>query len=357
MKNIIKTAGFGLLLTILAACGNGGDTAPAPAPEAAPADTGETVDLGNAPEGQEDVTLVLSTVTNEAGAWGGEQLVEVAYELSGGTLIIDHFPANQLGPDRQVIEDTIFGNIDIAMSATSALVDLFPDLALFDTHFLFRDHAHAHANLGGPVGRQLLDSMYTHGLLGMAFWEMGFRNLTNSVRAVHTPADLNGMVVRTLENPLHIAVWNSLGANPTPMSFAEVFTALQQGTVDGQENPLSIIDANSLYEVQDYIVLTQHAYVPHVVAMNMDRFNSLSPFHQEVILEAFATVTPMQWARSGDGEQAIYDRLSQRDDVSIISLTPEQHQQFADNVAEGDALNLVRETMNNPHLIDEVMGN
>ena len=341
-----------VLMLVLVACG--GAATPA-APPAAGDATPVAGDATPPPAGDEGVvTLILSTVATEASTYAGARLAEIAYEESGGTLILNQFPDNVLGADRVVVESTIFGDIDIVMSSTSPLVDLFPDFLLFDAHFLFQDNAHAHYIMGGPVGQAVLDSMADHGLKGWAFWEQGFRNLTNNITPARTPADVQGLVVRTMENPIHIAAWNAFGANPTPMSFAEVFTAMQQGTIDGQENPLAIIDANAFYEVQNYIVFTQHCYVPHVIAMNMDSWNSLSANQQRALEVAFEQATQIQWERAGANEAEIYQRL-QAQDVELIHLTPEERALFEQAIADSPVLDMIREGMNNPQLLDDVL--
>lgn len=342
-----------VLLFLLAACASPAPAEPSPPPSPDPPIAPETLPAEITPEG-EVVTLVLSTVATEASTYAGQRLAEIAYRESGGTIIMNHFPDNVLGGDRVVVESAIFGDIDIVMSSTSPLVDLFPDFLLFDAHFLFRDNAHAHEIMGGPIGQQILDGMEEHGLKGFAFWEQGFRNLTNNRTPARSPEDVQGLVVRTMENPIHIAAWNAFGANPTPMSFAEVFTAMQQGTIDGQENPLAIIDANAFYEVQNYIVLTQHCYVPHLIAMNLDRWNSLSENQQRALQIAFAEATEIQLARAGANEAAIYERL-QGQDVQIIRLTPEERALFEQAIADSPVLDMIRDGMNNPHLLDEVL--
>ena len=352
--NLTKKALLTLCLAFLflfTAC-SGQEAPPAPAPEPPPA-TDTPAETPDEPE-EEVVTLVLSTVATEASTYAGQRLMEIAYRESGGTILMNHFPDNVLGNDRVVVESAIFGDIDIVMSSTSPLVDLFPDFLLFDGHFLFQDNAHAHAIMGGPIGRAVLDGMEVHGLKGFAFWEQGFRNLTNNITPARSPEDVQGLVVRTMENPIHIAAWNAFGANPTPMSFAEVFTAMQQGTIDGQENPLAIIDQNRFYEVQNYIVLTLHCYVPHVIAMNLDRWNSLSENQQRALEIAFAEATEIQWARAAANEAAIYERL-QEQDVEIIHLTPEERALFEAAIAASPVLDMIRSGMNNPHLLDEVL--
>ena len=324
------------------------DTAGRPAPAAAPA-------VGNADDASDDpvVTLVLSTAATEASTYAGERLVEIAYRESGGTIRMNHFPDNVLGPDRVIIESVIFGDIDIGMSATSPLVDLFPDFLMFDAHFLLRDTAHAQEIKGGFVGQTILDTTRVHGIIGKAWWDMGFRNTTSNT-LIRTPADTQGLAIHTMENPIHIAAWNAFGATATSVSFAEVFRALQQGTIDGLENTLSIIHANAFQEVQDYIILTKHCYVPHLIAMNEASFNSLTPNQQRALNIAFEEATRIQWDRSEANTQRIYSDLTAFGS-SLIHLTVEERAMFQQIIAESDVLDMIRAGMNNPALLDHVL--
>jgi tripartite ATP-independent transporter DctP family solute receptor len=147
---------------------------------------------------------------------------------------------------------------------------------------MFSDRAQVYATLDGAPGKAILKTCENYELKGLGFFENGFRNLTNSKRPVRTPADVQGLKLRTMENPLHMASWRALGANPTPMAFGELFTALQQKTVDGQENPMELIFQNKFFEVQPYLTKTQHIYTPYVILMNLELWNELTPAQQEL---------------------------------------------------------------------------
>ena len=151
-----------------------------------------------------------------------------------------------------------------------------PETKILDIPFLFRDKAHARAVLDGPIGQELLTKFDSKGFKALAWAENGFRHMTNSKHAVNGPADLKGLKMRTMENPVHIAAYKSFGIITTPMAFPEVFTALQQGTVDGQENPLSVIISAKFDQVQKHLSLTGHVYSPAIFVMNKGAFEKLS---------------------------------------------------------------------------------
>jgi tripartite ATP-independent transporter DctP family solute receptor len=161
-----------------------------------------------------------------------------------------------------------------------------PEVKIFDVPFLFRDYAHARSVLDGPIGQEMLKKFESKGIKALAWGENGFRHMTNSRRAVHAPEDLKGLKIRTMENPIHIQAYKGFGIIPTPMAFTEVFTALQQGTVDGQENPLSVIVSAKLDQVQKHLTLTGHVYSPGVFLMNKAAFDKLSDADKKAFLEA-----------------------------------------------------------------------
>ena len=297
------------------------------------------------------VRLRLAGVTTDAGVLAGDEFARIAHEASDGTLVVDHFPRNQLGNDLAQVENTIVGDIDIAVSSTGSIAELFRDLFLFDMPFLFTDHAHAHSMLDGPETQRLLAGMERVGLRAIAMWENGFRNFTNDRVAVRVPSDVSGMTVRTMVNPLHLAAWQLFGANPTPMAFGELFTALQQGTVDAQENPLGIIDANNFQSVQRYISLTQHVYTPFIVVMNLRRYNSLTPEQQAAVDRAARESTTFQRNRAMADERDILQKFID-EGINIVQLTPEEVNQWRNIIFESDILDLVRDRMDNPGLLD-----
>nr|WP_321454663.1 DctP family TRAP transporter solute-binding subunit [uncultured Cohaesibacter sp.] len=299
-------------------------------------------------------TLRFSNVTSVSGKDAGVEFKRIVEEKTNGSLEVKHFPDNQLGNDRVITESTIFGDIDIGVSSTSPLATLFPDLYAFDAPFLFLSNEDAYAKLDGETGQAILKGLEKKGLKGLAFWENGFRNFTNSKKAVAEPADLAGMKIRTMENDVHLAAWRALGANPTPMAFSELFTALQQGTVDGQENPLGIIDGNRFQEVQSNVSLTQHVYTPYIVFMNLDKFNSLSKEQQDVIVEAAKETTAFQRKRSQELEKEILVRIKE-DGVTVTELTPDQKAMWQKVIVDAKIYDLVKSKMDHPEYMDALL--
>lgn len=303
---------------------------------------------------EETVELVFSNVTSVSGKDAGEVFKRVAEEESGGSVVVNLFPDNMLGDDRVVIETTAMGNIDIGVSSTSPLATMYPDFYLFDSPYLFLNTEDAYAKLDGEVGKQILDGMESMGLKGLAFWENGFRNFTNNKTEVKTPGDVKGFKVRTMENEVHIAAWTAFGANPTPMAFTELFTALQQGTVDAQENPLGIIDANKFVEVQKYVSLTQHVYTPYVVCMNLEKFNSLSENQQNAILKAAAESTAYQRQRSQELEKEILKKFADGG-TTVVELSDTEKAEWQKVVTDNKIFDLVKKKMEHPDYLDKML--
>ena len=174
---------------------------------------------------------------------------------------------------------------------------------MYKRQFLFRDYAHARAVLDGPIGQELLAKFPPKGMVGLAWAENGFRHMTNSKHPVNQPDDLRGLKMRTMENPIHIEAYRQFGILPTPMAFTEVFTALQQGTVDGQENPLSVITSAKLDQVQKYLSLTGHVYSPAIFLMNKAQWDKLSDADKQAFLEAAREGVKANRARVDEDER------------------------------------------------------
>lgn len=297
------------------------------------------------------VKISFSNVTSESARQAGERFKEIAEAESDGTLKINMFPDNQLGDDRVVIETTRFGDIDIGVSSTSPVATMYSDFYVFDIPFLFLGKEDAYAKLDGEIGQQILDGMERIGLKGLAFWENGFRSLTTVKKPVHVPDDLKGVKVRTMENEIHIAAWKSFGANPTPMAHAEVFTALQQGTIDAAENAIGVIDVNKFMEVQDHISLTEHVYTPYIVCMNLEKFNSLTEKQQEAILMAARKSTQYQRELSGQYEAEIIQGF--RDEgKDVIEITEADKSLFQQRVIDAGIFDLVKGKVEHPEYVD-----
>ncbi len=314
-----------------------------------------TMILGSASSfaGEKNVTLKLSNVTSQSAIDAGVVFKKVAEEASKGSLTINLFDKNQLGDDRVVIEGTVFGDIDIAVSSTSPMATMFPDFYVFDAPYLFLTTEAAYAGLDGEAGKKILADMSGKGLKGLALWENGFRNFTNNKVAVKVPADVKGMKIRTMENEVHLAAWKAFGANPTPMAFTELFTALQQGTVDGEENPLGIIDSNKFQEVQKYLSMTQHVYTPYIICMNLDKYNSLSDLQKAAIEKATVESTKFQRARSQELEKGIKGNFSRTGVVT--ELTPAEKEAWQKIVVDAKIFDLVKKKMKNPAYLDAML--
>jgi TRAP-type transport system periplasmic protein len=198
-------------------------------------------------------------------------------ETSGGRFKFTHFPSSAQGGEREVIEGLQLGTgVQAVVVSSGALSNFVPEIGVTDIPFLFRDLTHARAVLDGPVGQEILAKFQDRQLIALAWGEQGFRHITNNRQPIEKPEDLAGLKIRTMENPVHIAAFETAGAAPTPMSWPEVIPALQQGAIDGQENPLSVIVSAKLWEVQKYLTVSGHVYSPAMLIVSPTFWDSLS---------------------------------------------------------------------------------
>ena len=222
---------------------------------------------------------------------------------TNGRYKIQNFYASALGNEREAVEAIQLGTLDLAVSSTGPIPNFVPELAILDIPFLFRDYAHARSTLDGPIGQEMLKKFDAKGIKALAWAENGFRHMTNSKVSVKGPDDLKGLKMRTMENPTHIQAYKGFGIIPTPMAISEVFTALQQGTVDGQENPLTVITAWKFEQVQKHLSLTGHVYSPALFLMNKDLWDKLSDADKQAFLEAAKEGVKANRARVDKDEQ------------------------------------------------------
>jgi len=216
-------------------------------------------------------------------AIAGEYFAELVKEKTNGEVEIQVFPSSQLGNQRDLIEGLIFGTLDMTLTSTAVLGNFLPKIAIFDLPFLFRDTKHAYKALD-TIGMEIGKELEPLGIKLLAYFENGIRHLTNNVRPVKAPEDMKGLKIRVMEQKIYIEMLKALGANPTPMAFGELFTALQQGTVDGQENPVSHIYTSRFFEVQKYISLTGHVYAAEPLIISMITWNKLPVNVQAAII-------------------------------------------------------------------------
>ncbi len=277
--SFLCAAAIAMLLLALTACG-GGNGAEAPA-AGANEGAGET-----APSGDKRIIRVSIGVNDQSPSYAGAVKFKELVESKTDELTVEVYHSGQIADDRSAIEMLQFGTLEIVIPSTSPLVNFIPEYGVFDLPFTISDPETADRVLDGPFGDKMLSLLDSQNLVGLAWWENGFRQLTNSVRPVEKIEDLKGLKVRTMENEIHLDLWRSLGANPTPMAFGELFTALQQGTVDGQENPFASIYQSKLYEVQKYVSDTNHVYTPFLFLFSKPIWEELTPEQQEIIKEA-----------------------------------------------------------------------
>ncbi|PPE71211.1 TRAP transporter substrate-binding protein [Caldimonas thermodepolymerans] len=197
-----------------------------------------------------------------------------------------HFPNSALGGEREQIEAVQLGTQDLVNTSTGPLGNFVPEVKIVDIPFLFRDYDHARKVMDGPIGEELRRKMAEKGLINLAWTENGFRHMTNSRRAIVKAEDAAGLKMRTMENKVHMDGYKTFGILPTPMPFPELFTALQQGTVDGQENPIPVILAAKFSQVQKHLSLTGHVYSPAALILSPAVWNKLSDADKQVFLAA-----------------------------------------------------------------------
>ena len=233
-------------------------------------------------------TIKLAHVVNEKDAFHQcalkfKELVEAG---SNGELKVTIFPNAKLGDERALLERMKLGVVDAGIITGGPIINFMPKFGVFDLPFLFSSPEQAYKVLDGPVGREMLSGMEQFGWKGLAYGERGFRNLTNSKHEVKTPEDMKGLKIRLMQNPVYVDSFKALGANAVPMAWTEVLTALQQGTIDGQENPLNVIVSFKLYETQKYLSITRHAYAPNVIMLSMKTWNKLTPDQQKLVSDS-----------------------------------------------------------------------
>jgi len=208
------------------------------------------------------------------------------FKRTNGRYKLQYFPAGALGGEREMLEAVQLGTEDMVITSTGPVGNFVAETRILDIPFLFRDYDHARKVLDGPIGQEILAKFPAKGLVAISWMENGFRHVTNSKHAINTPADLSGLKIRTMENKVHMEAFKAMGSLPTPMNMNEVFTALQTGTVDGQENPIPVILANKLYTVQKYLSLTSHVYSPALLIINKGLWDKLSAADKASFQEA-----------------------------------------------------------------------
>lgn len=217
-----------------------------------------------------------------------EHFGKIVAENSKGEIEVQVFPASQLGSERDMVEGLQLGSLEMTLTSTGPMGNFVPQVKLFNLPFLFKDRESCYRVLDGEIGTQIADRFVKVGIRSLGWYENGFRNVTNSKRPVNSPDDMQGLKIRVMEDDVFILTMKALGASPLPMAFGELYTALEQKTVDAQENPLAVIHSSRFFEVQKYLAMTGHFYSPAVLLISEMTWQTLTPEQQKIVADAAA---------------------------------------------------------------------
>lgn len=254
-----------------------------------------------------------------------EELVEAG---SNSDIDVQIFPSSQMGPDREMIEGVQTGVLEMAIPPSSFFAGWDSSFAVVELPYMYASKDIAFEVLQSEAGNNMLARLEGLDLVGLGWMELGVRHVTNNVRPITKPEDLEGIKLRTMKVPAHVDTFKALGANPTPMNFGEVYSALQQGVIDGQENPIALIDSQRFYEVQKHISLTGHVFAVYIPVISKPFMDSLSSEYQQLVRESMAKAIEYQQELVTSEEAAQLDKI--RDSgVNVVELSAEQRQVFA----------------------------
>ena len=227
-------------------------------------------------------------------AQGAQKFADLVAAKTGGRIAVKLFPGGTLGGDLQTVSALQGGTVEMTVLNAGILAAQSKEFGIYDFPFLFATPQEADAVTDGPFGKKLLDKLQAKNLVGLGYWELGFRNLTNSKKPITKAEDIAGLKIRVIQSPIYIDMFNALGANAVPMPFPELYTALEQKAVDGQENPFSTILSSKFAEVQKHLTVTRHMYNPQAAIVSKKFWDSLSPADQKALNDAMAEATTFQ---------------------------------------------------------------
>jgi tripartite ATP-independent transporter DctP family solute receptor len=240
---------------------------------------------------------------------GAEKFAEIVAARSGGKIKVNLFPGGVLGGDAPTVSALQGGTVEMTVLNSGILASQVKEFAIYDFPFLFANAKEADAIVDGPFGKGLHARLADKGIIGLAYWELGFRDLTNGRRPINKVEDIAGLKLRVIPNPINIDWVKALDANPTPLAFPELYAALEQKAVDGQENPVSVILANKFAEVQKYLTLTHHQYNPQSVIISKKVWDTMSPAEKRIIQDAADEAGKYQRQVSRDQAASTIDQL------------------------------------------------
>lgn len=278
--------------------------------------------IAQAQVGEHTFRMSHAGATGHPGVLGAEKWAELVKEKSGGKMQIKVFANGVLGGDVQALSAVQGGTVDFTAMNSGILQTQVKEFAIFDFPFMFESGKEADAILDGAFGKQLADKLPAKGLVNLAYWELGFRNLTNSKRAIAKADDIAGLKIRVIQSPIYIETFNTLGANAVPMPITEVYTAMEQKIIDGHENPFSVIETSKFYEVQKYLTVSNHIYNPQSLLASKKKWDALTKDEQVLLLSTAAEAT--KWQREYARKMSEESLASLKKTMTVTVLPPEE---------------------------------
>ncbi len=275
---------------------------------------------------------------------GAQKFADLVAQKSGGRMKVALYGNAVLGSDQQNLSAVRGGTLDFASMATGLLAGVDKQFMVFDLPFLFTTPQEAYAIADGPIGTRLQAGLAERGLIGLGIWDLGFRNMTNSRRAIQRPEDLQGLKMRAIASPVYLEMFTALGANPVPMTFGEVYGALESRAIDGQDNPVGVIESAKFAEVQKYLSLTRHVYTGMPVLMSKKTWDTLNETERKLIADAAAEAKQEQRKVAQATETQSIDNLRKTMQVNEVSPAETERlrqkvqpvvQKFAHEVGDG----------------------
>ena len=262
---------------------------------------------------------------------GMEKFAEVVKAKSGGKIKVNLFPGGVLGGDAPNVSALQGGTLEMVSMNSGILASQVKEFAIYDFPFQFSNAREADFVVDGPFGKMMHDKLQEKGMVGLSYFELGFRNMTNSKRPISKVEDFAGLKIRVIPNPINLDWVKALDANPTPMAFPEVYGALESKALDGQENPLNVILANKFAEVQKHLALTNHVYNPQSVIISKKFWDTLSVAEKKIVLDAAAEATKFQRQASRDAAGSTLDQLKKAG-MQVTELPPAEIAKLRDKM-------------------------
>jgi len=335
-----------LSLSLLTGCG--GDNTPS-----APTASGSSGTSGDGTEQTFNMKLAHGLAEDHAVHIAMTAWAEEVKTQSNGTINIEIVPNGTLGSETDCLNSITMGALDMAKVSASVLGNFEPEWNVVSVPYVFNDKDHFYKVMDGEIAQDLYGLTEKDGFIGLTWLESGARSFYTANTPIRTPADLNGLKIRTMANEIHLEAWKAMGANPTPMAFGELFTAMQQGTVDGQENPLGIITGNKFEEIEKFCTLTEHVYTPYYVVMNLEKWNSLTAEQQDALTRAMEETTQRQYELSQKYEDEAVG-VMEAAGCKVRTLTDEEKLSFKEAADKANSLEAAKKIMYKPELADQM---